>query len=179
MTVCIALMILSLSLATEEMAYAQADSQTEAGFEQANQYLLNGEYKQAISIYDGILDAAPSNISALQMKAIAHSNLQEHESSLKQFFKVLQHTPDDPITLAGMGVGFGNLGEYHEASSYLKRASEQKPDSIIINNYKEFHQRGNRKIPVYTYRETGKFGETVRYINSKVGKDSCKRVVNR
>ena len=153
MTVCIALMILSLSLATEEMAYAQADSQTEAGFEQANQYLLNGEYKQAISIYDGILDAAPSNISALQMKAIAHSNLQEHESSLKQFFKVLQHTSDDPIALAGMGVEFGNLGEYHEASSYLKRASEQKPDSIVINNYKEFI---NRVIAKYPYTPTEK-----------------------
>ena len=156
MTVCTALIILSslsLSLTTEKMAYAQADSQTEARFKQANQYLLNGEYKQAISVYGRILDAIPDNVSVLQMKAIAHSNLQEHESSLKQFFKVLQHMPDDPIALAGMGAGFGNLGEYQEALSYLKRASEQKPDSVIINNYKEFI---NKVIAKYPYTSTEK-----------------------
>ena len=39
------------------------------------------------------------------MKGIVHSNLEEHEKSLKQFFKVLQYKPNDVTSLTGMGVG--------------------------------------------------------------------------
>ena len=44
------------------------------------------------------------------------------QNSLKQFFKVLQNDPKNAVALTGMGVGFGNLGEYHESLIYLKQA---------------------------------------------------------
>ncbi len=86
------------------------------------------------------------------MKGIVHSNLEEHDKSLKQFFKVLQYRPNDVTSLTGMGVGFGNLGEYQEAASYFDKALEEKPDSTVIKNYKEFVGKSNFEIP-YTPTE--------------------------
>ena len=116
-------------------------------FKQAHEHFVKGEYNEAIVIYDSILEIAPNNISTLKMKAIALSNSEYHEKSLKEFFKILQYQPDDVTALTGMGIGFGNLGEYQEAKYYFEEAVKRKPDSIVINNYKEFTDRVIAKYP--------------------------------
>ena len=72
------------------------------------------------------------------MKGIALSNINEHTKSLEHFFKIIQQDPRDSEALTGMGVGFGNLGEYKESLHYLERAESENPDSIVIKNYKRF-----------------------------------------
>ena len=57
-------------------------------FNLAMMHFGKGEYKEAIIIYDEILEIAPNNISTLKMKGIAQSNLEYHEKSLMQFFKI-------------------------------------------------------------------------------------------
>ena len=142
---------------TSESVFAQTEKDPEIMFNLAKEYFVNGEYKQAITIYDEILEIDPNNISTLKMKGIAQGNLDEHSSSLKQFFKVLQHKPNDIISLTGMGVGFGNLGEYQESISYFEKASIEKPDSVVINNYKDFI---NSVISKYPYTPTEKPEQT-------------------
>ncbi len=127
--------------------FAQTEKDAEIMFNQANEHFINGEYKEAITIYDNILEIAPNNVSTLKMKGIAQSNLEDHTKSLKQFFKVLQYKPNDVVALTGMGVGFGNLGEYQEAITYFEKAIEKNPDSIVINNYKEFVEKVIIKYP--------------------------------
>ena len=134
-------------------AFAQTDEDPEIMFNMAKDHFVNGEYKEAITIYDDILERYPNNISTLKMKGIAQSNLDQHTSSLKQFFKVLQYKPNDIISLTGMGVGFGYLGEYQESISYFEKASKQKPNNIVINNYKDFI---NGVIIKYPYSPTKK-----------------------
>jgi len=134
------------------IVFAQTEEDAELLFNQANDHFVNGEYKQAIVIYEDILEIAPNNISTLKMKGIVHSNLEEHDKSLKQFFKVLQYRPNDVTSLTGMGVGFGNLGEYQESILYFDKALEEKPDSTVIKNYKEFVEKVISKYP-YTPTE--------------------------
>ena len=116
-------------------------------FKQAHEHFVKGEYNEAIVIYNNILEIAPNNISTLKMKAIALSNSEYHEKSLKEFFKILQYQPDDVTALTGMGIGFGNLGEYQEAKYYFEEAVKRKPDSVVINNYKEFTDKVISKYP--------------------------------
>ena len=116
-------------------------------FKQAHEHFVKGEYNEAIVIYNNILEIAPNNISTLKMKAIALSNSEYHEKSLKEFFKILQYQPDDVTALTGMGIGFGNLGEYQEAKYYFEEAVKRKPDSVVINNYKEFTDKVIAKYP--------------------------------
>ncbi len=150
-TYLLTIILFSSSIFTQTV-FAQTEEDAELMFSQANEYFVNGEYKQAIIIYDDILEIAPNNISTLKMKGIVHSNLEEHDKSLKQFFKVLQHRPNDVTSLTGMGVGFGNLGEYQEAVSYFDKAIKEKPDSTVIKNYKEFVEKVILKYP-YTPTE--------------------------
>ncbi|NNM35740.1 MAG: tetratricopeptide repeat protein [Nitrosopumilus sp.] len=145
--------LLISSLVTFEIAFAQIEQDPEVMFQIANNHFVNGEYKEAINMYDEILEIAPNNISTLQMKGIAQNNLGDHTNSLKQFFKVIQYKPNDVISLTGMGVGFGYLGEYEESIYYFEKASKEKPNSTVINNYKNFI---NNVISKYPYIPTEK-----------------------
>ena len=138
-------------------AIAQSNEDPEIMFNLAKEHFVKGEYNEAVTIYDNILEIAPNNISTLKMKGIAQSNLEQHSNSLKQCFKVLQHRPNDAISLTGMGVGFGNLGEYQESMTYFEKASIEKPDSIVINNYKDFI---NNVISKYPHTPTEKPEQT-------------------
>jgi len=145
------IIVLSSSILTGAV-FAQTEKDAELLFNQANEHFVNGEYKEAVAIYDDILEIVPNNISTLKMKGIVQSNLEEHNNSLKQFFKVLQYRSNDVISLTGMGVGFGNLGEYQESISYFEKALEEKPNSTVIKNYKEFVEKVISKYP-YTPTE--------------------------
>ena len=140
------LILLSSSILTGTV-FAQTEKDPELMFNQAKEHFVNGEYKQAIKIFDDILEISPNNISTLKMKGIAEGNLEQHDKSLKQFFKVLQFRSNDVIALTGMGVGFGYLGEYQEAITYFDKALKEKPDSVVINNYKEFVEKVIIKYP--------------------------------
>jgi len=145
------IILLSLFILTGTV-FAQTEKDAELMFNQAKEHFVNGEYKQAITIYDDILEILPNNISTLKMKGIVQSNLDDHNNSLKQFFKVLQYKPNDVVSLTGMGVGFGNLGEYQESITYFNKALKEKPNSTVVKNYKEFIEKVISKYP-YTPTE--------------------------
>jgi len=81
------------------------------------------------------------------MKGIGYSNMEMHSKSLKQFYKVLENDPDNARALLGMGVGFGNLGEYSESLAYLEKADKIKPNNTVIQNYKEIIENTLKKYP--------------------------------
>ncbi|MFB5610464.1 MAG: tetratricopeptide repeat protein [Nitrosopumilaceae archaeon] len=135
------------------------ESEAQELFQEAASHFKNGEYKEAIRIYDEILEISPNNISTLKMKGVSLSNLGQdenlinyHTDSLKQFYIVFQHNPNDVVALAGLGVGFGYLGEYHESKKYFEKALEIKPDSVVLKNYLEFVDKVIQKYP-YTPTE--------------------------
>jgi len=143
--------LLIVSIITNQ-SFAQETKTTYELFEEAKDHFSKGEYRQAIEIYNTILETSPNNSSTLKMMGIAESNLGYHQSSLKHFFKVLQQKADDPVALTGLGVGFGNLGEYHEAKKYLEQAQEIRPNNTVIKNYKESIEKVLAKYP-YTPTE--------------------------
>ena len=135
------------------------ESETQELFQEANEHFVNGKYKEAIQIYNNILEIAPNNISTLKMKGVALSNLAQdenlidyHTDSLEQFYTIVQHNPNDVLSLTGLGVGFGYLGEYHESEQYFEKALELEPDSVVIKNYLEFVDKVLQKYP-YTPTE--------------------------
>ena len=133
--------------------------------ENASEHFVNGEYKEAVRIYEQLLENNPNNIHLLKMKAIALSNSNDELNSLKDFYKIIQQDPNNVIALTGMGVGFGNLGEYKEASTYLENALKEDPDNKIIKNYKKIIDEINIK---YRYVPTEKPASTAVKNNGEV-----------
>ena len=151
---CITLILISILYYDTNNAFGdkQTKEQIKIAFNDATKLFQNGNYNQAITIYDQILESSPSNISTLNMKGIAHSNMEQHTKSLKQFYKVLENNPENARALAGMGVGFGNLGEYSESLSYLQKADKVNPNNTVIKNYKDIIENTLKKYP-YTPTE--------------------------
>lgn len=138
-------------------AWAQGAGKTgEEMFNEAKAHFDRGEYREAVAIYDDILEILPRNTPTLKMKGIAQGNMGQHDRSLEQFFMILQRDPEDLHALAGMGAGFGYLGEYEEAKSYFQRALEVKPESTVLRNYARYVDDVTEKYP---YTPTEKPGQ--------------------
>ena len=122
---------------------------------EAQKPFLKGEYENAIKIFDEVLEIYPTDSKIFEMKGIALSNLrlestlamqpQQNVSprdpsnfnklSMLEFYKALEINPNSVLALNGMGLGFGNFGEYSEAEQYFKKALEIDPDNEVTQNY--------------------------------------------
>ena len=116
-------------------------------YEKANEHFMNGEYHEAIEIYDKILEISPTNAKTSLMKGIALDNLERHKASILEFYKVNQQEPENITALIGLGVGFGNYGEYKQALEYFEQAYELAPDNHVVENYYEFATKTAKKYP--------------------------------
>jgi hypothetical protein len=52
-----------------------------------------------------------------------------------EFYKALEINPNSVLALNGMGLGFGNFGEYSEAELYFKKSLEIDADNQVTQNY--------------------------------------------
>ena len=127
--------------------YAQESGELPVMYKKANDHFMLGEYHQAIEIYDEILEISPTSKKTLLMKGIALSNLERHKSSILEFYKVNQQDPQNITALVGLGVGFGNFGEYKQALVYFEQAYELQPENHIVENYYEFATNTVKKYP--------------------------------
>ena len=150
-TMYVAMIILTTSYIMSNEALAQNVEKIE--LKNAKEHFVNGEYRQAVRIYESLLENNPNNVSLLKMKAIALSNSGDELNALKDFYKIIQQDPNNMMALTGMGVSFGNLGEYREASNYLENALKEDPDNKTIKNYKKIIDEINMK---YRYVPTEK-----------------------
>ena len=121
----------------------------------AHELLLDGKYNDSIKIYDELLEIDPKNYKILEMKGLALSNLRLESTlatqaqanpvlrdpsnlnklSMLEFYKALEINPNSTFALNGMGIGFGNFGEYSEAERYFEKSLKIDPNNIITKNY--------------------------------------------
>jgi len=164
---CCTVILISISYNEANNAFGEKLTKEQAKllFNDGTELFQNGNYNQAITIYDKILESNPDNISSLNMKGIAYSNMEQHTKSLKQFYKVLENDPENTRALAGMGVGFGNLGEYSESLSYLEKADNANPNNTVIKNYMSIIENTLKKYP---YTPTEKPTNTMKQIAGNI-----------
>jgi len=139
--------IMLLFSPTLTVGFAQESKELPVMYKKANDHFMLGEYHQAIEIYDEILEISPTSKKTLLMKGIALSNLERHKSSILEFYKVNQQDSENITALIGLGVGFGNYGEYKQALAYFEQAYELQPENHIVKNYYEFAINTEKKYP--------------------------------
>ena len=121
----------------------------------AYELFMDGKYKGSIKIFDEMLELDPKNYRIFETKGIALSNLRLESTlamqpqqntaprdpsnlnklSMLEFYKALEINPNSVLALNGMGLGFGNFGEYSEAETYFKKSLEIDPDNKVTQNY--------------------------------------------
>ena len=136
-------------------AYAENIDERDKSFAEAFELFLKGEYEKSIKIFDEMLEIYPEDYKIFEMKGVALSNLRLESTlamqpqqntvsrdpsnlnklSMLEFYKALEINPNSVLALNGMGLGFGNFGEYSEAETYFKKSLEVNPDNKVTQNY--------------------------------------------
>ena len=136
-------------------AYAENIDERDKLLAEAFEPFLKGKYEKSIKIFDEMLEIYPGDYKIFEMKGVALSNLRLestlamqpqqntaprdpsnlNKSSMLEFYKALEINPNSVLALNGMGLGFGNFGEYSEAETYFKKSLEINPDNKITQNY--------------------------------------------
>ena len=145
----------------------ETDNVTEL-IDEAEQYLLKGEYRKSLSIYDEILEIIPTDSKIHELKGIVLSNIRlqstlgsqatenspvmydiltTNKLSMLEFYKASEINPASVIALNGLRIGFGNFGEYDEAKKYFARALEIEPDNFVTKNYLVHLEKTIKKYP--------------------------------
>ena len=149
-------------------AFSEDDNNITDLIDKAEQYLLKGEYRKAISIYDDILEILPADSKTHELKGVALSNIRlqatlgsqeieyasggydysnSNKLAILEFYKALEIDPTSTVALNGLGVGFGNFGEYNEAKKYYTRALEIDPNNSVTKNYLDHLEKIIKKYP--------------------------------
>jgi tetratricopeptide (TPR) repeat protein len=136
-------------------AYAENIDERDKSFAEAFELFLKGEYEKSIKIFDEMLEIYPEDYKIFEMKGVGLSNLRLestlamqpqqnmvqrdpsnlNKSSMFEFYKALEINPNSVLALNGMGLGFGNFGEYSEAETYFKKSLEINPGNKVTQNY--------------------------------------------
>jgi len=136
-------------------AFAENDSERTKLLVEATKPFFNGEYEVAIAIFNKILEIHPNDSKIFEMKGVALSNLRLESTlamqpqqnfskvdpsalnklSILEFYKASEIDPNSILALNGIGLGFGNFGEYSESERYFKKSLEMEPDNLIAQNY--------------------------------------------
>ena len=77
----IVVLILFFSPSTN-VSFAQGINDVPELFKKANEHFMQGEYHQAVDMYDEILEISPTNMKSSLMKGIALNNLERYKQSL-------------------------------------------------------------------------------------------------
>ena len=104
-----------------------------------------GKYKEAMEIYDKLIEANPEDISANKGKGRAFHKLEKYEQAIECYNKALKCI--DKNTLNGnpqscslwvdIGLSYIEIGNYEEAINSFNKALEIDPDFIAAKEGKE------------------------------------------
>ena len=77
--------------------------------------------------------------STLASQAHANAALRDpsnlNKLSMLEYYKALEINPNSIFALNGMGIGFGNFGEYSEAKRYFEKSLMIDPSNMVTKNY--------------------------------------------
>ncbi len=81
------------------LVYGDTESEINILLNKGSQHMKLGEYEEAISYFDQILETNPNNVTALYDKGFSLSMLEKYEESIPYYEKVLNIEPYNQIAL--------------------------------------------------------------------------------
>src|SRR3989344_6737584 len=95
----------------------------------ANQLLESGNYQDALTGYNKILESDSNNFNALFGKGVALGNLGRNEEALTAYENAIEIEPEEYGLWVNKGLVLNNLGRYAEGLSAEEKAIEIDPNS--------------------------------------------------
>lgn len=112
------------SLLTIVNDFGRDAPQKEIESEIASCYSQKGNYEQAISIYNRLLQQDPTNSAIQNNLALCYARIGDYSRSLMMQEQALRHTPHNPELLMNMATTYFQQGNYRQALQTNERAEE-------------------------------------------------------
>lgn len=114
----------------------------------ANKMYLDKDYRQAIEIYDNVIEQYPWHFSALFNKGSASASLGQFESAYQFLNEAMQLKPDDSQVIVQTSKVLSELGRVQEAIDMVSRIDKDDPHYLIAQ-----HNLGRFKEKLGAYDE--------------------------
>jgi tetratricopeptide (TPR) repeat protein len=108
--------------------------------DKGNKFLDAGKYKEAINVYDKVLEQEPNDTAALYNKALALSSLGNFTDAIEYYDKVLVIEPNATDALIGKADNLAQLEKYEEAITLYDKVLEISPNDTYASSMKNVTQ---------------------------------------
>jgi len=132
MNVFVSTLIMTVGIFLSPTATGQEMQDIETLFEEGVNKIQFGEYEQALTYFDKILELDPENVKALMNKASVLISLKKHSDAICYFDKVLEIEPKNVDALYNKATVLSYIKEYDEAFSYFDRVLEIDPENLEV-----------------------------------------------
>lgn len=102
---------------------------------EAQNYVAEGKYSQALQSYDKAIKADPQNPSNYIASAMINLYRGDYEASLEDASNALLLNPENSQAYAIKGISHGLLGDYLDSESNLQKATEYDPSNYFAYAY--------------------------------------------
>jgi superkiller protein 3 len=97
-------------------------------FEQGNEYARQGDFEQAITEYEAVLEAEPDNVSAMTNLGVALYNVGRLDEAVAQYQDALEIAPNDADIHSNLGAAYVQKGQLQDALVEYEQAVDLQPD---------------------------------------------------
>jgi tetratricopeptide (TPR) repeat protein len=94
----------------------------------AFRYLEDGQYQDALDIYQSLLNQDPNNNYALRGKAQALLQMGEYDQALTVYNEAVYREPDMGVTYANRGILKDRMGDYEGALADYRKSLALEPE---------------------------------------------------
>jgi tetratricopeptide (TPR) repeat protein len=110
-----------------ELLKLRTSFDTESNLQQARLLAIEGRHKEALEIYDRILNEEPKNIKVLLNKGLSLYRLGKHEAAIEYYDKALRIEPNRIEAIVQKGLALSRLRIALESESCFNKAAQLTP----------------------------------------------------
>lgn len=114
-------------------AQSHPEAAVELGIARAELLQRLGQPEEALAAFDALLRRYPDRLSLLYSRGMLRLRVEDTESALADFERMVALRPDDPTALNALGFTLADLTDRHdEAFALIRRALHLEPDSPAV-----------------------------------------------
>ncbi len=125
---------------------AEGAAELQSVFSEANEYVLDGQLKEAASVYERAIDSGPKSFKLHYNLGNVYMQSGSVDEAITQYRKALAMNPEDADVYVNLGVAYFKEGRLEEAIDSYKRAlALDKNDAVAHYNLGVAYEKAGRQ----------------------------------
>ncbi|KAF9577049.1 hypothetical protein BGW38_007997, partial [Lunasporangiospora selenospora] len=153
-------------------ASSDGSQTTQQVLDQANNYLLKGEYNLALQSFDAVIERDPSNYLVYFKRATTYLTLGRNNQALADFTTILQLKPDFTHALHQRGALYTKMGEFSKAKedlqNYIATPGQQGAGAAVPELLTQIDEASTALTRAESAAKSGQTEECIQILKSAI-----------